>query len=63
MTSRPTALFMEVFEFGPRWYAVLGIRLEDYTQHMRDRSAKWNTVSIPSQAFGQHAVPLKALLL
>ena len=59
----PDALFLEVFEFNKRWYAVLAMRLADYMQHMRDRSAKWDTVSVPSRAFTQHARPLKELLL
>ena len=59
----PDALFLEVFEFGKRWYAVLAVRLQDYTAHMRDRSAKWGTVSLPTDAFQQHARPLKELLL
>ena len=59
----PDALFLEVFEYNQRWYAVLAVRLSDYVPHMRDRSAKWDTVSIPAQAFTDHAVPLKELLI
>lgn len=59
----PDALFHEIFEFGDRWYAVLAIRLSDYRAHMRRRSAKWDTVSIPAKAFDAVAVPLKSLLL
>ena len=58
----PDALFHEVFEYGERWYAVLAVKLSDYTQHMRDRSAKWDTVSIPAKAFDQVSVPLRELL-
>lgn len=58
----PDALFHEVFAYGERWYAVLAVRLADYRQHMRDRSAKWDTVSIPARAFEQLSVPLKELL-
>jgi hypothetical protein len=58
----PDALFHEVFAYGERWYAVLAVRLADYQQHMRDRSAKWDTVSIPAAAFDQLSVPLKELL-
>src|SRR5690606_18575269 len=58
----PDALFHEIFAFGERWYAVLAVRLPDYEQHMRRRSAKWDTVSIPAQAFNDVAVPLKELL-
>ncbi len=58
----PDALFHEVFEYGERWYAVLAVPLADYRQHMRDRSAKWDTVSLPARAFADVAVPLRALL-
>lgn len=58
----PDALFHEVFEYGDRWYAVLAVKLSDYTAHMRDRSAKWDTVSIPAKAFDRVSVPLGELL-
>lgn len=58
----PDALFLEVFEFGERWYAVLACRLSDYREHMRQRSAKWETVSIPAKAFEAISTPLKELL-
>ncbi len=58
----PDALFHEVFEYGKRWYAVLAVRLSDYQQHMRDRSAKWDTVSIPARAFDRLSLPLGRLL-
>ncbi|MGB0769050.1 MAG: HYExAFE family protein, partial [Phycisphaeraceae bacterium] len=58
----PDALFQEIFEYGDRWYAVLAIKLRDYAAHMRDRSAKWDTVSIPAKAFTAHSGPLMQLL-
>jgi hypothetical protein len=58
----PDALFQEMFEFNARWYAVLAARLEDYAQHQRDRSAKWDTVSIPAKTFHEIARPLNAML-
>ncbi|MFW6060868.1 MAG: HYExAFE family protein [Phycisphaeraceae bacterium] len=58
----PDALFHEIFEFNERWYAVLAVELADYEQHMRRRSAKWDTVSIPAKAFNEVAMPLKDLL-
>ena len=58
----PDALFHEIFPFGPRWYAVLAVRLADYQRHMRRRSAKWDTVSIPARAFAEVSRPLKELL-
>ena len=58
----PDALFHEVFVYGERWYAVLAVTLQGYREHMRRRSAKWNTVSIPAAAFTELATPLKQLL-
>jgi len=58
----PDALFSEVFEFGSKWYTVHAVTLEDYRQHMRTRSPKWETVNIPSQAFTELARPLVELL-
>ena len=59
----PDALFHEVFEYGGRWYAVLAVKLGDYTAHMKDRSAKWDTVSIPAGVFDRVSMPMKELLL
>jgi hypothetical protein len=61
-TQPPDALFLELFVYNERWYAVLATRLSLYVEHMRDRSAKWDTVSVPAEAFREMAVPLKALL-
>jgi hypothetical protein len=58
----PDALFHEVFLFADRWYAVLAVKLDDYVKHLRRRSEKWNTVSIPAQAFTDLATPLKQWL-
>lgn len=58
----PDALFHEVFEYGERWYAVLAVKLSDYKQHMRNRSARWDTVSIPARAFDRASHPLGELL-
>ncbi|MEM9419650.1 MAG: HYExAFE family protein [Planctomycetota bacterium] len=58
----PDALFLEVFEYNEKWYAVLAVRLSDYEKHMRDRSAKWDTVSLPASAFDEVSVQLKSLL-
>ena len=58
----PDALFHEVFEFNTRWYAVQAVKLADYRGHMRRRSVKWGTVSIPAKAFADIAQSLKKLL-
>jgi hypothetical protein len=61
-TQPPDALFHEVFEYNERWYAVLAVRLSDYAEHMRPRSAKWDTVSLPAKSFDSVNRPLKDLL-
>lgn len=58
----PDALFHEVFEFGDKWYAVLAVTLDDYAAHMRPRSVKWGTVSLPAKAFGEVSRPLMGML-
>ena len=58
----PDALFHEVFEYNDRWYAVLAMTLDDYKDHMRHRSTKWDTVSLPAKAFDAVAMPLQELL-
>ena len=58
----PDALFMEVFAFESRWYALQAVTLEDYAAHMRPRSAKWDTVSLPAADFRRCARPLEQLL-
>ncbi len=58
----PDALFLETFAYGDRWYAALAVRLADYEPAMRQRSASWDTVSVPATAFTRHAVPVGELL-
>ncbi len=58
----PGALFQEVFTSGDRWYAVLAIRLADYRSHMRVRSPRWKTVSLPAKHFADHSVTLREML-
>ena len=58
----PDALFQEMFEFGEKWYAVQTVRLADYQANMTPRSAKWETVSLPSRKFAEVARPLGELL-
>lgn len=56
------ALFHEVFEYSDRWYIQLAVPLDDYEPHARQRSAKWDTVSIPAAEFRQIAQPIGTLL-
>ncbi|MEM6332226.1 MAG: HYExAFE family protein [Planctomycetota bacterium] len=58
----PDALFLDVFAFEERWYAVLAVKVADYAAAMRARSAKWDTVSIPAAEFDRLAVPLHEML-
>ncbi len=45
-----------------RWYWLLGIDLAEYRNHMRRRSAKWETVSLPAADFRSLARPLESWL-
>ncbi len=58
----PDALFHEIYEYHERWYSVLGVLVDDYAPHTTRRSAKWNTVSIPSDVFARISRPLGQIL-
>lgn len=58
----PDALFMEVFESGERWYALLAITLADYRKHLKSRSQRWDTVNIPAEKFAKLSRPLMEML-
>lgn len=58
----PDALFQDIFESGDRWYALLAITLDDYRPHMRRRSERWETVSMPADRFTRLARPLSEFL-
>lgn len=34
------------FEHAGRWYLAMGVELQEYRQYMRQRSVKWETVSL-----------------
>ena len=51
-----------MFEFRDRWYLLMGIDLGEYRQHMRRRSAKWETVCLPAADFRALARPLESWL-
>src|SRR5947208_447028 len=40
-----------MFCYRGRWYLLMGIDLAEYRNHMRRRSAKWETVSLPAEDF------------
>jgi len=47
-----------MYEFRDRWYLLMGINLNEYRDHMRRRSAKWETVSLPAEDFRSLARPI-----
>ena len=51
-----------MFEHRDRWYWLMGIDLTEYRDHMRRRSAKWETVSLSSEDFRQLARPFESWL-
>jgi hypothetical protein len=50
------------FEHRDRWYLLMGIDLKEYRDHMRRRSAKWETVALSREDFRQLARPLESWL-
>lgn len=51
-----------MFEFRERWYLLMGIELNEYREHMRRRSVKWETVSLPIADFRSLARPIESWL-
>jgi hypothetical protein len=49
-----------VFAFGERWYALREARLDEYLQHMVERSGSWRTVHVPAEAFARISRPFMA---
>ena len=47
-----------MFAFRDRWYVMLAINATEYRDHMRRRSAKWETVAIPQADFHSLARPI-----
>lgn len=52
----------EAFSSGPDRYVFFCIRADDYARAMKQRSPKWRTVTLPAEAFRQHAKELASLL-
>ncbi len=48
-----------MFAHKERWYWILGVELAEYRNHMRRRSPKWRTVSLPVAEFRSLARPLE----
>lgn len=51
-----------MFEFRDRWYLAMGVQLREYRDHMRRRSAKWETVCLPAEDFRSLARPIDSWL-
>lgn len=47
-----------MFEHEARWYVMMGVELQEYRQHMRQRSAKWQTVALGIADFRALARPI-----
>ena len=45
-----------------RWYQMMGVDLGEYRNHMRRRSAKWETVALPAEDFRSLARPIETWL-
>ncbi len=54
-SHEPTA---DIHVFKNKCYAFLWVRASDYAAHARQRSPKWDTVSVPSKIFRRLAQPL-----
>src|SRR5436309_1132583 len=53
----PLAPEAGMFTYKGRWYLMMGIDLSEYRSHMRRRSVKWETVSLPVEDFRSLARP------
>jgi hypothetical protein len=51
-----------MFEHQNRWYLLLAVDLNEYRNHMRRRSVKWETVALPAEDFRQLARPIESWL-
>ena len=51
-----------VFEFDSNRYVMFCIGLDDYRKHMKRRSPKWKTVTLPADKFRQHVRSVNYLL-
>lgn len=53
----------EVYDFENSRYMFYAVRLGDYRQFMKQRSPKWQTVTLPAAKFKKFAIPVRELLL
>ncbi len=52
----------EAFEFNGCRYVFFAVSLDDYRKHMKLRSPRWKTVTLPAAKFRRYAVPVASLL-
>lgn len=58
-TARAAREFDELFEYRDRQYAFVGIAADDYERLDRQRSPKWQTVSLPNRLFRGFSRPFR----
>ncbi len=52
----------ETLLLGQDRYVFLAVRVDDYALHMKRRSPKWRTVTLPAEKFREVAISLASLL-
>lgn len=52
----------EVLLLGPDRYLFFCVRLDDYCRHMKRRSPKWHTMTLPAESFRRCAIGLSTFL-
>jgi hypothetical protein len=52
----------EIYDFDAERYVFFCVDLSDYTDNMKLRSRRWQTVNLPAQTFRQKAFPIRNLL-
>ena len=62
LKNPPLAPEEGMFTYKGRWYLMMGIDLAEYRSHMRRRSVKWETVSLPVEDFRSLARPIESWL-
>ncbi len=53
----------EIFDFDSNRYIFFALKLTDYKTHMKLRSPKWKTITLPADKFRKHAVQMQELLI
>ncbi len=51
----------EVYDFAANRYMFFAVKLDDYREFMKQRSPKWQTVTLPADKFRQCAIQLQQL--